>query len=103
MAKRVTYTPNIKGVRQMLNGPEMQRMCVSAAEKGRTYAESISPVRTGEYRRGFRVEALRNAGRRGDRAGAKLGNYASDAAAVEWRLGFRVLGRTVDYIEKTGP
>lgn len=103
MGKNVTYKPDIGGVRRLLRSPEMQRMCVSAATKGMAYAESISPVRTGEYRRGFRVVPLAVAGLHSDRTGAKLVNYASDAAAVEWRLKFRVLGRTVDVIERTGP
>lgn len=103
MGKNVTYKPAIGGVRRMLRGPEMQRMCVSAATKGQGYAEQISPVETGDYRGKFRVVPLAVAGQHSDRTGAKLVNYSDHAAAVEWRLKFRVLGRTVDYIERTGP
>lgn len=103
MGKNVTYKPNIGGVRRMLRSPEMQSMCVSAATKGKAYAEQISPDRTGDYRGKFRVVPLAVAGLHSDRAGAKLVNYSAHAAAVEWRLKLRVLGRTVDHIEKTGP
>jgi hypothetical protein len=103
MGKNVTYKPDFKGVARILKDPAMQRACVSAATKGQGFAQSISPVESGEYRRSFRVVPLSVAGRRGDRAGAKLVNVSGHAAAVEWRLGLRVLGRTVDYIEKNGP
>lgn len=103
MAKRVTYKPNFASMGRLMRSPGMQAMCVAAAERAVPYAQSISPHETGEYSRAFRVVGLAVAGRRSDRAGAKLVNYSAHAAAVEWRLGFRVLGRTVDYIERTGP
>jgi hypothetical protein len=99
MAKRVTYKPDFKGVGQLLRSSDVQHVCVAAAERGKTYAESISPVRTGEYRRSFLVVPVMAK----DRSGAKLINTSGHATAVEWILGFRVLGRTVDYIEKNGP
>lgn len=103
MAKRVTYKPNFKDTGRLLRSTGMQQMCVAAATNGQGYAKSISPVESGEYRGRFQIVPLAVAGPHHDRAGARLMNYSDHAAAVEWRLGYHVLGRTVAYIEKTGP
>lgn len=97
---RPTYKPDFAAFRRFMLSPEIQAAMVAVAEKGKVYAETISPVASGEYRRSFRVEPVAHAGAHGDRAGAKLYNDADHAAAVEWRDGHRVLGRTVDHMER---
>lgn len=103
MAKPITYKPNFRDTGRLLRSAGMQHMCVAAANNGAAYARSISPVVSGEYQGAFIVVAVAVAGPHNDRAGAQLINTSGHAAAVEWRLGHRVLGRTADYIEKTGP
>ena len=102
MADKPTYRADFGAFRRFMNGPEIQAVMVRIAEKGQAYAEQISPVATGEYRRSFHVEPVDHAGPRGDRAGARLYNDSDHAPAVEWRLKHRVLGRTVDHMEGGG-
>ena len=102
MADKPTYSPDIGAFRKFMNSPGIQRATVQVAEKGKAYAEQISPVETGDYRSRFHAEPVDHAGPRGDRAGAKLYNDSDHAAAVEWHLKHRVLGRTVDHMEHGG-
>jgi hypothetical protein len=97
-----TYRPDLGAFRKFMNSPGIQAVMVSVAEKGKAYAEQISPVASGEYHRSFRVEPVDHAGPRGDRAGAKLLNDSDHATEVEWKLRHRVLGRTVDHMEHGG-
>jgi hypothetical protein len=97
-----TYRPDFGAFRRFMNGPEIQAVMVQIAEKGKTYAEQISPTETGDYRSHFHAEPVDHAGPRGDRAGARLYNDSDHAPAVEWRWGYRVLGRTVDHMEHGG-
>ena len=102
MADKPTYRADIGAFRKFMNSPGIQAVMVKVAEKGKAYAEQISPVETGDYHGHFHVEPVDHAGLRGDRAGAKLYNDSDHAAAVEWRLKYRVLGRTVDHMEHGG-
>jgi hypothetical protein len=102
VADRPTYRADFAAFRKFMNSPGIQRAMVAVAEKGKTYAEQISPVRSGEYRRHFHAEPVDHAGKRGDRAGAKLYNDDPKSPAVEWHDGHRVLGRTVDHMERGG-
>lgn len=101
----VRYTPDIAGTGRLMKGPEMQEMVRSAAEKGKAFAESISPVETGEYKSSFRVEVTAHGGTGvgGDRAQANLINDSDHATDVEWVDNYHVLARTADYIQATGP
>ena len=101
MADKPTYRADFGAFRKFMNSPEIRAVMVRVAEKGKAYAEQISPVETGDYRGHFHAEPVDHAGR-GDRAGAKLYNDSAHAAAVEWRLKHRVLGRTVDHMEHGG-
>lgn len=86
----------------MAVGPDVRSACREVVEKGKAYAESISPVDSGEYRDSFEVreETIRFAGK--PRATAVLENTAKHSAAVEWGnqatrgQKHRVLGRTLD-------
>jgi hypothetical protein len=102
VADKPTYRKDLRAFNRFMNSPGIQRAMVSVAEKGKTYAEQISPVKSGDYRRHFHAEPVDHAGKHGDRAGAKLYNDAEYAPAVEWRLKHRVLGRAVDHMERGG-
>lgn len=106
---QIKYKPSYPGLRALMNGPEMQAMLRQVAEKGKTYAESISPVgvppedrHPGEYKASFAVDARANGGVHGDRAEAKIVNTSVYAAALEWgngayppyAHGYHVLNRT---------
>lgn len=99
----VRYKPDYAGTNKLMNGPEMQVMLRSAAEKGRIFAIGISPERTGEYLRSFEIETKAHGGVHGDRAEATLTNTSPHAGHVEWQDGYHVLARTADFIERTGP
>jgi hypothetical protein len=98
------YKPDHKGIAQLLVAPSMMKVVALYAEAGMPYAVSISPDADpyGEgYVSSFEVEAgltVKTGGNR--RAAARLVNTTDHAAHVEWTNGDRVLGRTVDYIEK---
>lgn len=102
----IRYRPNRKGIAALLVSPEMQDMIKDVAEAGMEYAKSISPDAApyGEgYINSFEVESglvEKVAGSK--RATSKIKNTAPHAAAVEWKHGHRVLGRTADWIEGTG-
>ena len=92
----VTYQPDRKGTARILNSPAMSRVAVAAATAGARYARSISPKRTGEYARSFRVEPTRVKVRGQSRPAALIVNTSPHAQAVEWgEHGHRVLNRTL--------
>lgn len=104
MADRIDYKPDHRGIAALLVAPAMQSMVAQYAEAGMAYAISISPdappIGVG-YIDSFEVDAghvVETGGNR--RAAAFLRNNAPHAAEVEWTNDSRVLGRTVDFIEK---
>lgn len=111
MAARA-FKANQAGVRRIATGPEIRRVVTEAAEKGKAYAESISPRDddAGEhYQDSFVIDEITvlDVGRTGAiRAGAALRNTVGHAAAVEWgndgngNKAHRVLGRTLDYLRR---
>lgn len=95
------YKPNHKGIAALLVAPPMMKAVALYAAAGMPYAISISPEATGDYASSFEVDAghvVKTGGNR--RAAARLVNTSDHAVHVEWTNGDRVLGRTVDYIEK---
>lgn len=104
MANRIDYKADHKGIAALLVAPAMMSMVAQYAEAGKEYAIGISPDAPplGQgYISSFEVDAghvVRTGGNR--RAAALLRNNSGHAAAVEWTNGSRVLGRTVDYLEK---
>lgn len=103
----IRYRPDRKGIAALLISPGMQELCRRAAEEGKRYAVSISPDAPpygAGYIASFRVEfglVRKEAGSK--RATSELWNDSDHAAAVEWRHGQRVLGRTADHIESWDP
>lgn len=100
----VDYKPDHKGIAALLVAPAMMNAVALYAEAGRDYAISISPDAEpfGEgYVSSFEVQAglvVKTGGNR--RAAARLVNTSPHAVHVEWTNDSRVLGRTVDFIEK---
>ena len=99
MAK-VRYRPDLKGTREVMRSPAMQRMVGAAAEKGKAFVEANAPRDSGAYVRSLRVDV--EVGR--TRAHAVLVADIGYATAVELvnHGGERLLGRAVDVIER-GP
>lgn len=95
---------NYSGLRQIMKSEEMQAVLREVAETAQEFAESISPVKSGEYARSFEVTVTGEGGvlPPGARAEAQLINTSDHAVDVEWRDGFHVLGKTLDYLESTG-
>jgi hypothetical protein len=93
---------SIAGTNELMNGAEMVAVLRAAAEDGALYAAGIAPRDTGEYAESFRVESSTKAGPKHDRAEARLVNDSDHARQVEFvnNGGERVLGRTVDHIER---
>lgn len=101
MAAPVTFTPNPAGLRELAQSSEVGDRCVAVAEAGKSYAESISPVVTGNYRRGFRVRPTTvTVPGLGRAAGAVLVNVAPHAHLVEDRNGDHVLARTAAWLQQ---
>jgi hypothetical protein len=92
----VRYKADYKGTGELMNGPEMQAVLRQIAEKGKAFAESISPERTGEYKASFEVTSRSHGGVHGDRAEAQIVNTSDHAARVEWQDNYHVLARTAD-------
>lgn len=98
---RIRYSPNIAGVRRIMTGEQMAGVMERRARAAIPYAQGAAPDDTHEYDNSFDVEVTRRGGPRGNRAEARLTNTAAHAPEVERR--YRVLGQTVDYIERGGP
>ena len=98
------FEPDHKGIAELLVSPGMHRLVTERARSGMAYAISISPDAPpyGEgYIAEFDVESgltVKEAGSR--RAAARLVNNSDHATLVEYANGDRVLGRTVDHIER---
>lgn len=102
----VEYKPDHKGIAKLLVSPEMHKLVGDAARRGLPYAISISPDAP-PYGEGYIAEldvetglTVKEGGNR--RAAARLVNNSDHATLVEFANGERVLGRTVDVIERGG-
>jgi hypothetical protein len=96
-----TFEPDKAGLAALARSPEVGQAMVDAAESAIPYAQSISPVLTGEYRDSFAAFAVDVDVAGETRAGAVLTNTSSHAWAVEWGQGAEhVLARSVDAIER---
>lgn len=111
------FKPNQAGFRELAVSAGVRRVLAEIAEKGKAYAEAISPYDVtpddeGHYRDSFEVreETVHWSGRwPGPRAAARLQNTAAYAAAVEYGYegraaaprvdAHRVLGRTLEWLE----
>lgn len=114
------YRPNEAGFKAMAVGPEIRKALAEVCEKGKVYAESISPFDPApaseedpHYKDSFTVDAEVTIDWRGQypgpRAAGRLHNTSGHAAAVEYgysgssdekgKSPHRVLGRTLEYLE----
>lgn len=115
MAERA-FVANDAGFAAIANGPQIRLALDKVAEKGKQFAESISPYDPEDdndhYRDSFEVRPTTiewEGEYPGPRAAAELANTSGHAAAVEWgyagRAGepstsaHRVLGRTLDFLD----
>lgn len=92
------YTPNERGVAELLVGEPMKAAMVTAVEPMKLVAEAIAPVETGEYKSRFYIDSgVMDI--HGPRAYAELGNDSDHWAHVEYGDGntprHRVLGRAL--------
>lgn len=94
------YKPDHVGFQQMMMSPSVSAAMVEAAQRGEQYAQSISPVLTGDYRSSFHVRPATVGQGLDQRAGAILENTSDHAFYVEYEDEFRVLQRTIDEIER---
>lgn len=98
--RRVRYDPDIAGLGRIMTSSVMQAMLRGRAELGKAHAEAEAPVDTGRYAGSFRVTGSnRSSIGRSDRAEARLENTSGHAKIVEFQVK-RVLGHTVDVIER---
>lgn len=95
------YEPDHQGMQRILNTPAMANVAMSAARSGMTFAQSISPRRTGEYAQSFRVEPTTVRIKGQPRSAAHILNTSGHAQAVEWgEHGHKVLGRTLEELRR---
>lgn len=94
---RIRYQKSSKGTVELMTSAEMLALMMTAAERGKGFAEEVSPKVTGDYAGNFRTEGVKRGGPRKDRAECLLINDADYATAVELR--HAVLGHTVDFIK----
>lgn len=103
MARTISYSPNRSGTLRVMRSTGVRQMLRRRAEAAIPYAQSISPERTGEYKRSFKVEDGNYTGSRGEeRPEARLVNTSDHALAVESKIrggGMHILGLTADHIE----
>jgi hypothetical protein len=94
------YKPDRRGFSEMASQASIGQAMVDAAQRGASYAESISPVETGEYKGSFHVRPAIVGEGLNRRAGAILENDSDHAFPVEYQDDFRILQRTIDEIER---
>lgn len=100
MAEKKGFVASYTGIGQMLNSDFVQDAMVDRAEKIKTYALTISPSSSGQYRESFTIYRNRGFVSGGVRAYARLYNEAPYAAALEYGTrkhprGQRILGRAM--------
>jgi ketosteroid isomerase-like protein len=93
------YEPNHADVAKLMRTSEMERVVATVADDALRFAESISPVVTGDYRSKFRVEAATETISGDLRAVVRVVNDSDHALAVEGT--HSVLRRTADHVEGT--
>jgi hypothetical protein len=109
MATPIRYQPDEAGTNELMNSPEMVALMLRAADAGRDFARTISPVSGKDHQHyidSFETSAHARGGPKGNRAAGILANTSDHAWEVEWRNrddegaeGRHVLGRAVDFIE----
>lgn len=112
MAGRVKYTPPKKRFSDVANGAEIRRALRTVAEGGKKYAESISPVDTGQYKTGtpapggFHIRETTSAQLVGRgptgaifTAAVELANLAPHAVYVERMHRYFVMQRTLEHLK----
>lgn len=100
----VRFIPDHEGLAALLRGPEVHQLVMDKARGGAAYAQSIAPVRTGEYAASIVAEDGGLGGHNRDRAMGLIIATAPHSAAVEWGNArndhpYHVLTRTIPIVE----
>lgn len=107
----MTFKANYEGIGEMLNSKYMQEAMRRRADRGKEYAESVSPTDDGEdghpglYKSSFVVSSGSHGGEKHDRAYALLENTSPEAPYVEHGNGTakyqgdHVLARALDVMK----
>lgn len=100
----VRYNPDIKGIGELMRGPEMRTLMNLRALGGLEYARALAAahVRTGDYERSLHTESITRGGPHKDRAEARIVADSDHAVLVEWYDDLHILARTAAAIEGTG-
>lgn len=98
MATGMRYVKDIAGTRKLMTSPEMQALMQRRAEQGAAHARQIAPRESGAYANSIQVTSKARGGPRNNRAEARITATVPYAVSVEIR--HRVLGRTVDAVER---
>jgi hypothetical protein len=99
----VFFDMDRQGIRRIAVGPELRAACLAVVNAARPYAESISPVETGQYARSFSIAMGHTWVAAMRRVAARLVNTDPAAAAIEFGTSHggpahRVLQRTLAHI-----
>ncbi len=89
----VEFEMDRRGMAEVARGKELRVAVKTIALRGKAYAESISPARTGNYRRSFRVNLGRKLIHGMRRVVAILANTDPAAVAIEVGTAIRPMGQ----------
>ncbi|MEU6033974.1 hypothetical protein ABZ801_01050 [Actinomadura sp. NPDC047616] len=90
------YTPDPQALRNLASTSDMANALTEIAAQGARFAAGIAPRQSGRYAASFQATARPGPGG----MEGVLENTAPYAEYVEWHNGDRVLGKTVDYLER---
>lgn len=104
------YAPSKEGIQRCALGPEIHHALSDLVEHALVFAELIAPNDTSQYQASFFSEVIEVAdipfrirGERMPRWSGRVGNSSEHAILVEVGAGhtpaYRVMGRTLDWIE----
>jgi len=92
------YEPDYEGIGRLMRSDEMVQLVAATGQRALEYAEEISPVRTGRYRAGWRMETSSAGGPSHDRAEARVINDAVDEVLADVVDGYDVPSRLLSYL-----
>ncbi len=96
------YQADYQGTGELMRSPEMLALVSEKGALALAHAVEISPVRTGEFAGGWRLEARSDGGPRANRAEAQVVNDAADEVLADVVDGHDVPARLLAYLEETG-
>lgn len=97
-----SYEGNYAGTGELMRSDEMLAVMADVGAKALAYAEEISPVRTGRYKAGWRMDASSAGGPSRDRAEAVVANDAVDEVLADVVDGYEIPAKVLAYLEEQG-